>query len=100
MSGITLPGTVHFRRTGCGNDSASSWSIWASGTGWDRPRPELAEGCRSYPFGKYCFYFRPHPDGIELLRSALRQGLRMSSNGNHGLYNSRGLLQAWDAGFS
>ncbi|MES2466840.1 MAG: type II toxin-antitoxin system RelE/ParE family toxin [Verrucomicrobiota bacterium] len=40
----------------------------AKWNGLGRPRPELAEGCRSYPFGKYCFYFRPHPDGIELLR--------------------------------
>ncbi|GAA5136807.1 hypothetical protein GCM10023213_12500 [Prosthecobacter algae] len=24
-----------------------------------RPRPELLKDCRSYPFGKYCFYFRP-----------------------------------------
>ena len=24
-----------------------------------RPRPELSKDCRSYPFEKYCFYFRP-----------------------------------------
>jgi toxin ParE1/3/4 len=33
-----------------------------------RPRPELGESCRSYPFRKYCFYFRPHDDGIEVIR--------------------------------
>ena len=33
-----------------------------------RPRPELAKDCRSYPFGKYCFYYRPTQDGIELVR--------------------------------
>ena len=36
--------------------------------GYGRPRPELAPGCRSYPFGKYCFYFRTSDDGILLLR--------------------------------
>ncbi len=30
--------------------------------------PELTENCRSYPFGKYCFYYRPKDAGIELLR--------------------------------
>ena len=33
-----------------------------------RPRPELGKECRSYPFGKYCFYFRPLEDGIEVIR--------------------------------
>ena len=33
-----------------------------------RPCPEYSRGCRSYPFGKYCFYFRPTDDGIEVLR--------------------------------
>jgi toxin ParE1/3/4 len=33
-----------------------------------RPRPELAQHCRSFPLGKYCFYFRPTEDGILLLR--------------------------------
>lgn len=33
-----------------------------------RPRPELSKGCHSYPFGKYCFYFRPSDTGIEVLR--------------------------------
>jgi toxin ParE1/3/4 len=33
-----------------------------------RPRPELTHHCRSYPFDKYCFYYRPIDDGIELLR--------------------------------
>lgn len=36
--------------------------------GLGRPRPELAQVCRSYPLGKYCFYFRPIEDGILLLR--------------------------------
>lgn len=33
-----------------------------------RPRPELAKGCRSYPYGNYCFYFRPTEAGIEVIR--------------------------------
>jgi toxin ParE1/3/4 len=33
-----------------------------------RPRPELARNCRSVPLGKYCIYYRPMEDGIELLR--------------------------------
>lgn len=33
-----------------------------------RPRPELLPGCRSYPLGRYCFYFRPAASGIEVLR--------------------------------
>ena len=33
-----------------------------------RPRPEIARNCRSYPFGKYCFFFRPIDDGIEIIR--------------------------------
>ncbi len=33
-----------------------------------RPRPELSKGCRSFPFGRYCFYFRQTEDGIEVLR--------------------------------
>ena len=33
-----------------------------------RPRPELVKGCRSYPFGKYCFYIRPTDTGIEVSR--------------------------------
>ena len=33
-----------------------------------RPRPEIAKDCRSYPFEKYCFYYRPTEDGIELIR--------------------------------
>lgn len=36
--------------------------------GLGRPRPELAKDCRSYPFGKYCFYFRTTDDGILVLR--------------------------------
>ena len=33
----------------------------------DRPRPELATDCRSFPFGRYCFYFRAHEDGVLIL---------------------------------
>ena len=33
-----------------------------------RPRPELAAGCRSYPIGKFCIYYRPTVHGIELIR--------------------------------
>ncbi|MFZ2277378.1 MAG: type II toxin-antitoxin system RelE/ParE family toxin [Prosthecobacter sp.] len=33
-----------------------------------RPRPEMAQNCRSYPFGKYCFFFRPVDNGIEVIR--------------------------------
>jgi toxin ParE1/3/4 len=36
--------------------------------GLGRPRPQLAADCRSYPLGKYCFYYRPKDDGILLLR--------------------------------
>lgn len=32
------------------------------------PRFELCANCRSYPFEKYCFYFRPTESGIEVLR--------------------------------
>ena len=40
----------------------------AQHTGLGRPRPELANGCKSYPFGKYCFYFRVTEEGILVLR--------------------------------
>ena len=40
----------------------------ANHRGYGRPRPELASGCRSHPFGNYCFYFRQTKDGILLLR--------------------------------
>lgn len=40
----------------------------ASHHGLGRPRPELAQGCRSYPLGKYCFYYCPTENGILLLR--------------------------------
>ena len=33
-----------------------------------RPRPEVAKECRSFPIGKYCIYYRPTDDGIELIR--------------------------------
>ncbi|CAN5810800.1 type II toxin-antitoxin system RelE/ParE family toxin [soil metagenome] len=33
-----------------------------------RPRPELADHCRSAPVGRYGIYYRPIEDGIELLR--------------------------------
>lgn len=33
-----------------------------------RPRTELAKNCRSVPLGKYCIYYRPIDDGIEVLR--------------------------------
>lgn len=33
-----------------------------------RPRPEFGKDCRSYPFGKYCSYFRPIEDGVEVIR--------------------------------
>lgn len=33
-----------------------------------RPRPEFGKDCRSYPFGKYGFFFRPVADGIEVIR--------------------------------
>ena len=29
-----------------------------------RPHPELTGGCRSYPIGKSCIYFRPIDTGI------------------------------------
>lgn len=37
-------------------------------TGLGRPRPELADGCKSYPFGNYCLYFRVTEEGILVLR--------------------------------
>jgi toxin ParE1/3/4 len=40
----------------------------ANHRGYGRPRPELAVGCRSHPFGNYSFYFRQTKDGILLLR--------------------------------
>ena len=40
----------------------------ASHHGYGRPRPELATGCRSHPYGNFCFYFRQTEDGILLLR--------------------------------
>jgi toxin ParE1/3/4 len=33
-----------------------------------RPRPELSANCRSVPIGKYCIYYRPSLNGIEVLR--------------------------------
>ena len=33
-----------------------------------RPRTDLSPNCRSYPIGKFCIYYRPTPDGIELIR--------------------------------
>ncbi|MDI1310770.1 type II toxin-antitoxin system RelE/ParE family toxin [Prosthecobacter sp.] len=33
-----------------------------------RPRPEIARNCRSYPFGQYCFFYRPSDNGIEVIR--------------------------------
>ena len=40
----------------------------ANHRGYGRPRPGLAVGCRSPPFGNYCFYFRQTKAGILLLR--------------------------------
>lgn len=40
----------------------------ATHPGYGRPRPELAAGCRSHPYGNFCFYFRQIEDGILLLR--------------------------------
>lgn len=40
----------------------------AAHSGYGRPRPELATGCRSHPFGAYCFYFRQTEEGMLLLR--------------------------------
>jgi toxin ParE1/3/4 len=37
-------------------------------SGMGRPRPELAADCRSYPLGKYCFYYKAADDGILVLR--------------------------------
>jgi toxin ParE1/3/4 len=33
-----------------------------------RPRPELAEGLRSFPIGRYVIFYRPIPDGVEIVR--------------------------------
>ncbi|WP_395740181.1 type II toxin-antitoxin system RelE/ParE family toxin [Prosthecobacter sp.] len=40
----------------------------AGGNTLGRPRPDLCTNCRSTPFGKYCFYYRPTESGIEVLR--------------------------------
>lgn len=31
-------------------------------------RPELGEGLRSFPVERYMLFFRPRPDGIEIVR--------------------------------
>lgn len=36
----------------------------ARNNGLGRPRPELAEGCRSYPAGRYCIYYRQIETGV------------------------------------
>lgn len=33
-----------------------------------RERPELADGLRSFPVGRYVVFYRPLPDGIEVVR--------------------------------
>lgn len=33
-----------------------------------RARDELEEGIRSFPIGKYIVFYRPLPDGIEVIR--------------------------------
>ncbi|OYW28834.1 MAG: hypothetical protein B7Z47_05430 [Chthoniobacter sp. 12-60-6] len=40
----------------------AKWNTFGS------PRFDLCTNCRSYPFGKYCFYYRPTESGIEVLR--------------------------------
>ncbi len=50
------------------NRFAAKFSHLADHPGLGRPRPELAPDCRSYPLGKYGFYYRPTDEGILLLR--------------------------------
>lgn len=33
-----------------------------------RPRAELSEGLRSFPIGRYVIFYRPIPDGVEIVR--------------------------------
>jgi toxin ParE1/3/4 len=33
-----------------------------------RERPELAAGLRSFPVGNYVLYYRPLPNGVDLIR--------------------------------
>ncbi|MDP2431541.1 MAG: type II toxin-antitoxin system RelE/ParE family toxin [Pseudomonadota bacterium] len=33
-----------------------------------KPRDELMNGLRSYPFGRYVVFYLPHPDGVEVVR--------------------------------
>jgi toxin ParE1/3/4 len=50
------------------NRFQETFQYLASHQGYGRARSELSPGCRSHPFGKYCFYFRTTNDGILLLR--------------------------------
>lgn len=33
-----------------------------------RERPELGEGLRSFPVGRYVVYYQPWPDGVDIVR--------------------------------
>ena len=40
----------------------------ASSPGMGRARDEIAEGHRSFPVGRYIVFYRPIPEGVEIVR--------------------------------
>ena len=42
--------------------------LLAERSGLGRSRDELAEGVRSLPVGRYIIFFRPIPNGVEIVR--------------------------------
>ncbi len=40
----------------------------ASSPGMGRARDEIAEGLRSFPVGRYVIFYRPIPEGVEIVR--------------------------------
>lgn len=43
-------------------------SALASKPGMGRARDEIAEGIRSFPVGRYVIFYRPVPEGVEIIR--------------------------------
>lgn len=46
----------------------TKFRLLAERSGLGRPREELAEGLRSFPLSRYVIFFRPVPNGIEIVR--------------------------------
>lgn len=46
-----------------------------------RVRDELVEGLRSFPIGRYIIFYRPLPDGIEVIRRVTRLAERVGGAG-------------------